>query len=160
MRNDSESLKNSQAVQAASLLPPSPRAIAECDFEPADGPQVDDFVIVGPVVAVNDHFVPAGCECDEVFVFDGQPAAIGHVDYKRAKGAGVHQLSNLVGLHAANHAPRAISSKGKGRPMRPRIRGKSKLAILGGRNGAEKVIPRLSTNCVRRPALGASTGRR
>ena len=102
-------------AQLLELFPRFPGAVAGRDFEPGDQAQVNHLVVVRPVMAVNEHFMSAGGERDEVLVLDGQPAAIGHMDDKRAKGAGVDQFSNRVRLHVANHVRGSGPSKRKAR---------------------------------------------
>ncbi len=97
------------------LLPRSPDAVARGNLEPGNQSEIHDLVVVRSVVAVNEHFAPAWGQGDEVLMLDGKSAAIGHVNHKRAKGAGMHQFSNRIRLHAANLVATPGARKRKGR---------------------------------------------
>ena len=95
------------------LLARLPRSVARREFKTRDQQNVHDLVIVGPVVAVNEHLAPAGGQGDVILMFHEQPATVSHMNDKRPKGAIVKQLPNLVCFHAPDDSPKLLSGKAR-----------------------------------------------
>jgi hypothetical protein len=89
------------------------RTVARGDFKTCDQQGVHDLVIIGFVVAVKEHFTPAGSQGDVIFVFHQQPAAIGHINHERAKGPFMKQSSDLIRFHVSNDSQSLDSSKAR-----------------------------------------------
>jgi hypothetical protein len=81
------------------LFPWLSRAIASGCFQPGDHQQIHDLIIVGLVVAVNDHGAPAGGQSDEILELNKQMATIGHMNGEGSKRLGMKQLPNFLCLH-------------------------------------------------------------
>ena len=96
-----------RAPSLARLLCP----IARRDFETRDQQDVHDLVIVGFVMAVNEHFTPAGGQGDVILVFHQQSAPVSRMNDKGAKRSIVKQLPDFIGFHVSNDSRRLASGK-------------------------------------------------
>ena len=90
-----------------------PRPVARRDFETRDQQDVHDLVFVGSVMAVNEHFAPAGGQGDVILMFHEQPAAVSHMKDKRSKRSIVKQPPDFIGFHAANLSQIPYHSKNR-----------------------------------------------
>ena len=76
-----------------------PDAVARRHLMARDQQDVDPLVIIGLVMAVDQHFAPARGQRDEIFVLDQQPSAVSHMDEKGAEGLGVKQPPDFIRFH-------------------------------------------------------------
>ena len=61
---------------------------------------IDHLIIA--VGLINDHLPPCRGEGGEIFMFDGNPTAVGDMDQKRAKRLRVQEFANFFDLHLGN----------------------------------------------------------
>jgi hypothetical protein len=83
------------------------------DFEARDQRDIDDLVIVGFVMAINEHFATAGGHGDIILVLYKQTTPISHMSDKWAKWSIVKQLPDFIGLHTSNDNGSPVSSKAR-----------------------------------------------
>lgn len=79
------------------------RAIPCRYFEASNQHEVHDLVIVGLVVAINEHFKPAGRQGHEIFMLHKQTPTVGHMNSERPKRSVMQQLPDFIGFHRSEN---------------------------------------------------------
>lgn len=99
-------------------------AVPGRDLEASHQQDVHHLVIIRLVMTVNEHLTPARSQGNGVFVLNHEPAAVGHVDHKRAKRSYVQQVVRAAA--SESHPPSSTPRYEKPRSVQGRPTGRAR----------------------------------